>query len=40
LNTDVFDGVDQPLRPGVQPGDRLVGIGRWLAAVDCIARSV
>ena len=31
----MFDGVDQQLRAAVQPTDRPVGIGRWLALVDC-----
>ena len=31
---DVFDRVDQPLRPAVQPVDRLVGVGRRLAILD------
>ena len=30
----VFDRVDQPLRPAVQPVDRLVGVGRRLAILD------
>src|SRR5882757_10260719 len=34
FHPDIFDRIDQPLRPAVQPVDRLLGVARRLAILD------